>query len=74
MAGTLQTVKGTVEPDGTVRLLQPIHLDHPTEAIITFHIEQTRQPNATTIAAMEESTDDLERFDSVEALFAELES
>jgi len=74
MAGTLQTVKATVEPDGTVRLLQPLHLDQATEAVLTFHIEKTDEPNAVTRAALEESTAELKRFDSVESLLADLDN
>ena len=74
MAGTLQTIKATVEADGTVRLLQPVHLDGPVDAVLTFHVENSHVPNKETQKALEESTENLERFDSVEALFAELES
>lgn len=73
MAGRLQTVKATVEPDGTVRLLQPIQLDGTVEAVLTFVVEDSRQPNAETIAAIEEGREGLERFASVDALFAELD-
>jgi len=75
MAGTLQTIKATVEPDGTVHLLQPICLDVPVDAVLTFHIEDTssHEPNKKTRAALNEPTHELERFASVEALFAELE-
>ncbi|MBT8038207.1 MAG: hypothetical protein KJO21_11740 [Verrucomicrobiae bacterium] len=74
MAGSLQTIKARVEPNGTVRLLQPVYLDHAADAVLTFHIEEPHEPNAETRAALEESTDELERFDSVEALFADLEN
>jgi hypothetical protein len=74
MAGTLQTIKATVAPDGTVRLLQPVHLDHAADAVLTFHVEAPYEPNAETRAALEEPTEGLERFESVEALFADLEN
>ena len=74
MAGTLQTIKATVEPNGTVRLLQPVYLDHTADAVVTFHIEDSHEPNTETRAALEESTEGLERFDSVEALFVDLEN
>ncbi len=75
MAGTLQTIKATVEPDGTVHLLQPVSLDVSVDAVLTFHIEDSpsHKLNEKTIAALNEPIDELERFDSVEALFAELE-
>ena len=75
MAGTLKTIKATVEPDGTVHLLQPVCLDVPVDAVLTFHIEDSssHKPNKKTIKALNEPIDGLERFDSVDALFAELE-
>jgi len=74
MAGTLQTIKATVEPDGTVHLLQPVCLSAPVDAVLTFHVEEVHDPNGKTREALDESTDGLERFDTVETLFAELDS
>jgi hypothetical protein len=74
MAGKLQTIKARVEPNGTVRLLQPVYLDHAADAVLTFHIEESDEPNAETRAALEESTEGKERFDTVEELFVDLEN
>ena len=74
MAGTLQTIKATVEPDGTVHLLQAVKLDAPVDAVLTFHIENMREPNKKTRAALDESIDKLERFCSIDALLADLEN
>jgi hypothetical protein len=39
MSETLRSIPATVEPDGTVRLSQAVHLDHQARAVVTIMIE-----------------------------------
>jgi hypothetical protein len=72
MPATLRTLKATVHPGGTVRLLQPLDLDEPAEAVVTVLVP-SREPNSTTVAAMQEPLTEAPRFNSVSELFADLE-
>ena len=69
MAATLKTVEATIEADGTVSLAEP--LTGPARAVITVLIDDL-EPNAITVAAMEESWELLPRHSSIEALLEEL--
>lgn len=72
MPATLRTLKATVQPNGVVQLLQPLELDAPADAVVTVLIP-SREPNATTIAAMQESVEKLPRFANAADLLEELE-
>jgi hypothetical protein len=72
MPATLHTLKATVHPGGTVRLLQSLELDEPAEAVVTVLVP-SREPNSTTVAAMQEPLAEALRFNSVSELFSELE-
>jgi hypothetical protein len=65
-------LKATVQPDGVVKLLQPLELDAPAEAVVTVLIP-SREPNAETVAAMLEPADKLPRFASAAELLEDLE-
>ncbi len=39
MSAKLKTIDAVVEVDGTVRLNQEIHLDHPVQAVVTLLVE-----------------------------------
>ena len=69
MPASLRTLKATVQPDGVVRWLQPLELHAPAEGVMTV-----REPNATTIAAMQELAEKLPGFTSVARLFSNLDS
>ena len=69
MAATLKTVEATIDADGTVHLAEP--LKGPARAVITVLIDDL-EPNAITVAAMEESWELLPRHSSIEALLKEL--
>jgi hypothetical protein len=73
MGASLKTVEAVVEADGTVRLRQPMRLSGPTSAVVTL-IVRDDEPNESTREAIDESISDLPRFESVDALFQELES
>ncbi len=72
MPATLRTLKATVQPDGVVKLLQPLELDAPADAVVTVLIP-SREPNAETVAAMLEPVEKLPRFASAAELLEELE-
>lgn len=73
MGASLKTVEAVVEADGTVRLRQPIRLSGPTSAVVTL-IVRDDEPNDATRHAIDESIAELPRFETVDALFQELES
>jgi hypothetical protein len=73
MAASLRTLDAVVEADGTVRLQQPLRLSGPASAVVTILV-QDNEPNETTRQALDEPLDRLPRFESVDALFRELES
>jgi hypothetical protein len=73
MGASLKTVEAVVEADGTIRLRQPIRLSGPTSAVVTL-IVRDDEPNESTREAIDESIADLPRFETVDALFQELES
>ena len=72
MPATLHTLKATIEPGGVVRLLQPLDLDIPAEAVVTVLVP-SREPNATTVAAMHEPVGELPRFSHAADLMSELD-
>lgn len=41
----LQTVEAIVEPSGTVRLLEQLHVDHPCRAVVTSLEEAVQAPH-----------------------------
>ena len=73
MPVTLRTLKATIQPDGAVRFSQPLELDEPTDAVVTFLVP-SREPNETTLAAMREPKATLPHFATAQALFDELEN
>ena len=73
MGASLKTVDAVVEADGTVRLRQPMRLSGPTSAVVTLLVRDD-EPNEDTREAIEESIAQLPRFETVEALFHDLES
>jgi hypothetical protein len=73
MAASLKTLDAVVEVDGTIRLRQPVKLTGPASAVVTILIHDD-EPNETTRMAIEEPSDGLPRFKTVEALLQELES
>jgi hypothetical protein len=73
MGASLKTVEAIVEADGTVRLRQPMRLSGPTSAVVTFLVRD-EEPNELTRQAMDEPIEGLPRFESVDALFQDLES
>lgn len=73
MAASLKTLDAVVEADGTVRLRQPVRLSGPAAAVVTILVHDD-EPNEVTRQAIEEPIDGLPRFESVDALFRELES
>ena len=72
MPATLHTLRATVHPGGLVSLLQPLELDAPADAVVTVLVP-SQEPNAVTVAAMQEPVTELQRFTSVSELFAELD-
>jgi hypothetical protein len=72
MPATLRTLKATVGPDGVVHLLQPLDLDGPAEAVVTVLVP-SREPNAVTMAALQENLEELPRFKNVDDLLQDLE-
>lgn len=64
MAVALKTIRATVSADGVVTTEEPIW--EPCEAVITLLVEE-KIPNAVTLAAMNESDDDLTRYTATEA-------
>ena len=73
MGASLKTVDAVVEADGTVRLRRPMRLSGPASAVVTILVRDD-EPNEATRQAIEEPIADLPRFESVDALFEELES
>jgi len=49
----LQTVEAIVEPSGTVRLLEQLHVDHPCRAVVTLLEAATHEPDARAVATSE---------------------
>lgn len=49
----LQTVEAIVEPSGSVRLLEQLHVDHPCRAVVTLVEAATHAPDARTVATSE---------------------
>ena len=73
MGASLKTVEAVVEADGTVRLRQPMRLSGPTSAVVTLLVRDD-EPNEATREAIDEPTAELPRFETVDALFQDLES
>ena len=73
MAASLKTLDAVVEADGTIRLRQPVRLSGPASAVVTILV-QDDEPNEATRQAIEERIEGLPRFESVDALFQELET
>ena len=73
MGTSLKTVDAVVEADGTVRLRQPLRLSGPVPAVVTLLV-QDDEPNADTRRAIDEPIADLPRFETVDALWQDLES
>lgn len=73
MSASLKTLDAVVEVDGTVRLIQPVHLSGPAPAVVTILMPDD-EPNEATRQAIEEPLAGLPRFQSVDALFQELET
>jgi hypothetical protein len=73
MSVTLKAIKATLNPDGSLDLSDPVSITEPMEVLITIAVED-KIPNAVTRAAMEEPKEGLPRFETVEALMADLES
>ncbi len=69
MAAKLQTVEAVVETDGTVRLKQPIHLQHPVKAVVTLLVDDVAEEEATD-ATFEAAAEKV--FDKHEELFKKL--
>ncbi len=70
MSVKLQTYEATVNPDGTVRLAHPPHLDKPAAALVTIAIERNGEPeeNADLAALLsEEALSDWSRKEEDEA-------
>jgi len=70
MAAALKTIHATVSADGVVTTQEPIW--GPCEAVITLLVDE-KVPNAVTRAAMDEPTDDLPRYHTMEGIRATLE-
>ena len=73
MSVTLKTIKATLNPDGSLDMVEPVPVLEPVEVLITFAVED-KIPNAETRAAMGEPNEGLPRFKTVEALMADLDS
>ena len=73
MSVTLKAIRATLNPDGSLDLDYPMSVPEPVEVMVTIAVEE-KIPNAVTRAAMEEPKEGLPRFETVEALMAELES
>ena len=73
MSASLKTLDAVVEVDGTVRLIRPVHLSEPAPAAVTILMPDD-EPNEATRQAIEEPLAGLPRFESVDALFHELET
>lgn len=73
MSASLKTLDAVVEADGTVRLSHPLRLAGPASAVVTILVHDD-EPNETTRRAIKESLDELPRFQSIDALFQELEA
>jgi mRNA interferase YafQ len=73
VGASLKTVDAVVEADGTVRLRQPMRLSGPASAVVTILVRDD-EPNEATRQAIQEPIADLPRFESVDALFEELET
>jgi hypothetical protein len=73
MGASLKTVDAVVEADGTVRLRQPMRLSGPASAVVTILVRDD-EPNEATRQAIQEPIADLPHFESVDALFEELET
>jgi hypothetical protein len=64
MAAALKTIHATVSADGLVTLSEPV--SGPCKAVLTLLVEEWT-PNAVTLAAMNEPTEDLPRYTAAEA-------
>ena len=71
MRASLLTLKAAVQPDGVVKLLQPLELDEPAEAVVTALIP-SREPNAETVAALLEPVENLPQLANAAGLLDEL--
>lgn len=69
MAASLRTIEATVSADGVVTLAEPV--TGPCKAVVTLLIDEW-VPNATTLEAMTESTEDLPRYRTAEKAIAAL--
>jgi hypothetical protein len=76
MSGTLKAIEATINPDGSIQMEHSFSVSKPTKVIVTLFCDD-EQPNAETQRAMNECLSGLKdqpRFDTVEALMADLES
>jgi len=63
MSATLKAIEATVSADGVVTLVEPVR--GPCKAVVTLLIEDWI-PNPNTLAAMDESIDDLPRYQTAD--------
>jgi hypothetical protein len=76
MSVNLQSIEATLLPDGSIRVLEPVHVSEPTQVMVTFAVEQ-KEPNQETQEAMKDSLNGLPeqpRFGNVADLMADLEA
>ena len=69
MAASLRTIQATVSADGVVTTAEPLF--GPCMAVITLLVDE-KIPNAVTLAAIQEPTDDLPRYHTMEDIRAAL--
>ena len=69
MSATLRTIEATVSADGVVTLAEPI--TGLCKAVLTILVDEWI-PDATTLEAMDESTDELPRYRSAAEAIAAL--
>jgi|GEM_PF-5071134 len=76
MSVNLQSIEATLLPDGSIHVLEPVHVSEPTQVMVTFAVEQ-KAPNQETEEAMKQSLSglpDQPRFNNIEDLMADLEA
>ncbi len=65
-----RTVEAVIEPNGTVRLLQPIHVTKPTRATLTVTEEPVEAPSRPAPRTLEEALQLIKDAKTPEELFA----
>ena len=69
MAASLKTIEATVSADGVVTTAEPIF--GPCKAVLTLLVDE-KVPNAVTRAAMDETDEDLPRYNTMKDIRATL--